>query len=58
MPLSDVYRERHEVQEAMVVGIPIVLLLAAGGGLWLASIGLRPITDMARARLAHSAERP
>jgi signal transduction histidine kinase len=36
------------VQEAMVVGIPIVLLLAATGGLWLASIGLRPITDMAR----------
>jgi two-component system OmpR family sensor kinase len=46
-PLSDVYRERHEVQEAMIVGIPIVLLLAAGGGLWLASIGLRPISDMA-----------
>jgi two-component system, OmpR family, sensor kinase len=47
-PLSDVYRERHEVQEAMVVGIPIVLLLAAGGGLWLASVGLRPISEMAR----------
>ncbi|MGH9142069.1 MAG: sensor histidine kinase [Vicinamibacterales bacterium] len=53
-PLSDVLREQHEVQEAMVVGIPIALLLAAGGGLWLASIGLRPITDMARraARIA------
>jgi two-component system, OmpR family, sensor kinase len=47
-PLSDVYRERREVQEAMLVGIPIVVLLAAGGGLWLASIGLRPITDMAQ----------
>ncbi len=46
-PLSDVLREQHEVQEAIVVGIPIVLLLAAGGGLWLASIGLRPINDMA-----------
>ena len=36
------------------VGIPIVLLLAGGGGLWLASVGLRPITDMARraARIA------
>ena len=32
----------------MIVGIPIVLLLAAGGGFWLASIGLRPITDMAQ----------
>jgi len=47
-PLSDVYRERHELQEAMIVGIPIVLLLAGGGGLWLASIGLRPITNMAQ----------
>jgi signal transduction histidine kinase len=47
-PLTDVKREQREVQEAMVVGIPIVLLLAAAGGLWIASIGLRPITGMAR----------
>lgn len=47
-PLSDVKREQREVQDAMIVGIPIVLLLAAAGGLWLASIGLRPITEMAR----------
>ncbi len=47
-PLSDVLREQREAQEAMMVGIPIVLLLAGGGGLWLASVGLRPITDMAR----------
>jgi HAMP domain-containing protein len=46
-PVSDVLREQREVQEAMVIGIPIVLLLAAAGGLWLASLGLRPITDMA-----------
>jgi heavy metal sensor kinase len=46
-PLSDVFRERREVQEAMWVGIPIVLLIAALGGLWLASVGLRPITAMA-----------
>jgi two-component system, OmpR family, sensor kinase len=46
-PLANVYRERHEVQEAMVIGIPIVMLLAAAGGLWLSSIGLRPITAMA-----------
>jgi heavy metal sensor kinase len=53
-PLSDVLREQREAKEAMLVGIPIVLLLAGGGGLWLASIGLRPITDMARraARIA------
>ncbi len=47
-PLSDVGREQHEVREAILVGVPILLLLAGGGGLWLASIGLRPITDMAR----------
>jgi two-component system OmpR family sensor kinase len=47
-PVSDMLREQHEVQEAMLVGIPIVLVLAGAGGLWLASIGLRPITEMAR----------
>src|SRR5215831_6259246 len=46
-PLTDVYRERHEVQEAMWVGIPVVLVIASLGGLWLASVGLRPITAMA-----------
>jgi signal transduction histidine kinase len=47
-PLSDLLREQHEVQEALLVAIPIVMLLAGAGGLWLASVGLRPITDMAR----------
>jgi len=47
-PLADVHREQRELKEAILVGIPIVLLLAGGGGLWLASVGLRPITDMAR----------
>ncbi|HMF98963.1 MAG TPA: HAMP domain-containing sensor histidine kinase [Vicinamibacterales bacterium] len=47
-PLTDVLREQREAKEAMWVGIPIALLLAAAGGLWLASVGLRPITDMAR----------
>jgi heavy metal sensor kinase len=47
-PLADVGLEQREVREAILVGIPIVLLLAGGGGLWLASVGLRPITDMAR----------
>jgi len=45
--LAGVGHERREILEAMVVGIPIALLLAAGGGLWLASVGLRPITQMA-----------
>jgi two-component system OmpR family sensor kinase len=46
--LADARREQHEVLEAMQVAIPIVLLLAGGGGFWLASVGLRPITEMAR----------
>lgn len=46
-PLVDVLRERREAQEAMLVGMPLALLLAAGGGLWLASVGLRPIASMA-----------
>jgi len=47
-PLTDIAREQHEVREAMLFVIPIALLLAAAGGWWLASIGLRPITLMAR----------
>src|SRR5205823_7750754 len=47
-PLNDIAREQHEVREAMYVVIPIALLLAGAGGWWLASIGLRPVTAMAR----------
>jgi two-component system, OmpR family, sensor kinase len=56
-PLTEVFRERREALEAMWIGIPIALLLAAGGGWWLAAVGLRPIAAMARraATLAPSA---
>jgi two-component system OmpR family sensor kinase len=47
-PLEDVRREQRQVAQAMVIGIPIALLVAVAGGLWLATIGLRPIADMAR----------
>ena len=47
MPLADLQRELREAREAMLIGVPIALLLAASGGLWLATIGLRPISDMA-----------
>jgi two-component system OmpR family sensor kinase len=47
-PMADLLREQHELQEAMVIGIPIVLLLAGAGGFWLAAVGLRPISEMAR----------
>src|SRR5262249_6833346 len=48
VPLADMLREQREAEEAIRTGLPIVRLLAAAGGLWLASIGLRPITEMAR----------
>jgi heavy metal sensor kinase len=47
MPLTEVRREQREVKQAMVIGIPIMLVLAGAGGWWLASIGLAPITRMA-----------
>ena len=46
-PLADARRERREAQEAMWLAIPLLVLFAAGGGFWLASVALRPITDMA-----------
>jgi signal transduction histidine kinase len=46
--LAEVRRDQNEVLEAMQVAIPLMLLLAGGGGFWLASVGLRPITEMAR----------
>ncbi|HEY7790030.1 MAG TPA: ATP-binding protein [Vicinamibacterales bacterium] len=46
--LHGVHREQGEVREAMMVGIPLALLLAAAGGWWITSIGLRPISEMAR----------
>ncbi len=48
-PLTDVHRERREAQEAMMIGIPIILLLATGGGMYLASLSARPITSIVRA---------
>ncbi|HZR25528.1 MAG TPA: HAMP domain-containing sensor histidine kinase [Vicinamibacterales bacterium] len=38
-PTDEAMRERREVIEAMLIGLPIVLLLAVGGGIWLASAG-------------------
>lgn len=47
-PLSGLARDQREIREAIFLGLPIALVLAAAGGLWLASIGLRPVTIMAR----------
>jgi heavy metal sensor kinase len=46
--LEEVARDQRDLRQAILLGAPIALLLAAAGGLWLATSGLRPITDMAR----------
>jgi signal transduction histidine kinase len=38
-PLDDARRERREALQAMWIGMPVVLLLAIGGGLWLGTSG-------------------
>jgi signal transduction histidine kinase len=55
-PLSDVQRERREAREAMVIGIPIVFLLAAGGGLYLSSISVRPVATALEAQRRFTAD--
>ena len=55
-PLADVRREQREALEAMLIGIPIVLLLAAGGGMYLAAVGLRPITEALRIQRQFTAD--
>jgi heavy metal sensor kinase len=47
-PLADAFRERRETTEAMWTAIPLLIAVAAAGGLWVAALGLRPITRMAR----------
>jgi len=46
--LRDVEKEQHEVVETISLALFIVFLLAGGGGLWIAQLALRPITEMAR----------
>src|SRR5947208_2964277 len=46
--LRDVEKEQQEVVETISLALFIVFLLAGGGGLWIAKLALRPITEMAR----------
>lgn len=55
-PLSDVQREQREAREAMVVGIPIVFILTTGGGLYLASVSVRPIAAALAAQRRFTAD--
>ncbi|MFN7982961.1 MAG: ATP-binding protein [Vicinamibacterales bacterium] len=46
-PTADTERERSEAVEAMWLAVPVLVLAAAVGGYWLATVALRPITRMA-----------
>jgi signal transduction histidine kinase len=47
-PLSDVEREQQGILDAILVAVPLMLVVAAAGGFYLASVGLRPITEALR----------
>jgi signal transduction histidine kinase len=55
-PLTDVHREQREAREAMLIFIPIILLLAAGGGVYLASLSARPIAEALRVQKQFTAD--
>jgi signal transduction histidine kinase len=55
-PLTDVERERRESREAMVIGIPIVFVLAVGGGLFLSSLSVRPVVKALEAQRRFTAD--
>jgi signal transduction histidine kinase len=55
-PLTDVRREQREAEEAMLVGVPILLLLALGGGVYLASQSVRPVAEALRVQKQFTAD--
>jgi len=55
-PLTDVEREQRESREAMFIGIPIVFVLAVGGGLYLSSLTVRPVVKALEAQRRFTAD--
>jgi two-component system OmpR family sensor kinase len=53
--LRDVERQQHEVVETLWLVIPLVLAVAGGGGWWIATLALSPISHMARETLSMTA---
>ena len=45
-PLDEAAEQWRTLFRASLIGIPLALLFAAGGGLWLGRHGLRPLTSM------------
>jgi heavy metal sensor kinase len=46
-PLYEAIEQWQTLLQACLIGIPLALLFAAGGGLWLGRHGLQPLTSMA-----------
>jgi heavy metal sensor kinase len=46
-PLEEPIEQWRTLLQACLIGIPLALLCAVGGGLWLGRHGLRPLTSMA-----------
>jgi signal transduction histidine kinase len=55
-PVTDIRREQREAEEAMMIGIPIILLVAAGGGIYLSSLSVRPIAEALRVQRQFTAD--
>jgi two-component system, OmpR family, sensor kinase len=46
-PLDEAIEQWHTLLQACLIGIPLALLFAVAGGLWLGRHGLKPLTGMA-----------
>ncbi|HMF60299.1 MAG TPA: ATP-binding protein [Vicinamibacterales bacterium] len=55
-PLDEAIEQWETLLKACLIGIPLALLFAAGGGWWLGRHGLRPLTGMAAEAQAITAQ--